>query len=270
MPLAKFLEAIDKPLADEYNKERYLEGKPKRSKAVSLEKSYEALISDTSPLKSLRKVSELPISHRARIYLYKRQIPDLSLVYYTDDFNKFANGLIPGKLPSKIVEERIVFPFLTTDGRLFGFQGRVVGNSADKKNKFVTIMLEESQPRIFGLDRVDLNSDVFVVESPIDSFFLPNCIATAGGLLHQELDKIGIDKSRFVVVYDNEPRNPDIIKRVKQAIKGGYRVVVWPDWVKYKDINQAAMDGFDMKRVIDGNVFLGLEAELAIKRHSKV
>ena len=50
----------------------------------------------------------------------------------------------------------------------------------DESLRYILVKIEEDSPTVFGLDSVDLEKEVFVVEGPIDSLFLPNSIACAG------------------------------------------------------------------------------------------
>ena len=48
-------------------------------------------------------------------------------------------------------------------------------------------------------------------------------------------------------------------------IELGYRVLIWPSHIQYKDVNDMVMAGMkpvDIKLIIDNNVFSGLEAKL--------
>ncbi len=70
----------------------------------------------------------------------------------------------------------------------------------------------------------------------------------------------------IVLVYDNEKRNKDIVRQMKDAIKLGYRIVLWPDDIEGKDINEMVKDhGYTKEQVfeiINKNVYVGLSAEL--------
>ena len=88
-----------------------------------------------------------------------------------------------------------------------------------------------SKQKIFGLERVNYTQHIFVVEGPIDSLFLDNCIAAGGADL--TLDS-KIDPSKVTYIFDNEPRNKEIIKSgVKIILKtvsifGRFRRIPYP------------------------------------------
>ena len=46
--------------------------------------------------------------------------------------------------------------------------------------RYITIMLDEDSPKVFGLDRVNETEPIYIVEGPFDSLFLDNSIAMAG------------------------------------------------------------------------------------------
>lgn len=127
-------------------------------------------------------------------------------------------------------------------------------------------MFDEDKPKVFGLDSVDLNDKTYVVEGPIDSLFLPNSLAMVGADIN--LENIGL-KNKFVVIYDNEPRNAQIMKRLEKTIKMGYNVVIWPDGLAEKDINDMVLSGLKVEDIINGHTFKGLRAELELARWKK-
>jgi hypothetical protein len=159
-------------------------------------------------------------------------------------------------------EPRLILPFLDKDKNLFGFQGRSFRKSGIR---YITIMLNEDQPKIFGLDTMDPSKDIYVVEGPIDSLFLPNGIASAGGDLISPLQLLDVQKEKFVVVYDNEPRNKETITKIEKAIDSGYRVCIWPTAIEQKDINDMVLAGYTIdkvKDIIDDCTYSGPTAKL--------
>ena len=94
-------------------------------------------------------------------------------------------------------------------------------------------MLDDSRTKVFGLDRVDFKKTVYITEGPFDSLFIDNAIAMAGADIDWKL----IDNKDAVFVFDNEKRNPEIVKRMAKVIDKGYEVVIWPDHLIEKDLN---------------------------------
>jgi hypothetical protein len=157
--------------------------------------------------------------------------------------------MIPDKFEDVEKDEpRLIIPFLDKDKNLFGFQGRSFRSTGIR---YITIMLNEDQPKIFGLDTMDTSKDIYVVEGPIDSLFLPNAIASAGGDLISPLQQLDVQKEGFVIVYDNEPRNKETVKKIEKAIDSGYRVCIWPTALEQKDINDMVLAGYTKEKVKD-------------------
>jgi hypothetical protein len=131
-------------------------------------------------------------------------------------------------------------------------------------------MLDDTRDKIFGLENISIDETVYVVEGPIDSLFLDNCIAMAGSD-SSYTDKM--DRSKIVYVYDNEPRNKEIVKRIDKAIDKEYNVVIWPDDMEVKDINDMIMSGmskYEVKSIIDKNTFSGLAARLRLNAWKRI
>jgi transcription elongation factor Elf1 len=226
----------------------------------------------TSVLKGLKKVSQLRHDHTIKRYIDERKIPPAyhHKLYVCNNFFAFVNGLIPGKFSDESLkrdETRLLIPFLNREKKIHAFQGRALGKST---LKYITIVLDDMEHKIYGLDTVDLKSKTYVFEGPIDSMFIPNSISTAGGDLVSSLQ--GFDKSNLVIVYDNEPRATETIKKIDKARLLGYNVCIWPDNIEEKDVNdmvKAGMGAEYIKHVIDENTYRELSAKMALTAWSK-
>ena len=124
---------------------------------------------------------------------------------------------------------------------------------------------------IFNFNNVDRTKTIYVTEGPIDSLFLPNGIAVAGS----DFKKIPEDiKDNAILIYDNEPRNKQIIKKMEEVIDLGYRVCIWNDKriTEYKDINDMIMSGLsesEVVEIINRNTVYGLSAKLQLMEYKK-
>jgi hypothetical protein len=136
-----------------------------------------------------------------------------------------------------------------------GVQGRALGSNPVK---YITVMFDDEAPKIYGLDKIRTGTPVFVVEGPFDSTFLRNSIAMCGA--DGDVSRWGI--SNPVWVYDNEPRNSEICKRIQSAIASEQTVVIWPDHIQEKDINDMYLAGHDVQNLVESNVYSGLRAKL--------
>lgn len=226
---------------------------------------------DTSPLKRLKKISQLDIKHPVRIWVaHKRRIPSKAhyRLYYVSKFKKWTNEVLPGKFESEENDEpRLVIPLFDPEGKMFAFQGRSFSKDSIR---YVTIVLDDKYGRLYGLDTVDLTRTTYCVEGPLDSLFLDNAIASCGGDLVTDLQLLNIEKDNIVVVYDNEPRNTDTINKIQKAIDLGYKVCIWPDDVEEKDINDMVLAGHNVEYILRDNVFHGLEANLRMMQWKKI
>ena len=144
------------------------------------------------------------------------------------------------------------------EGNLIGFQGRSL--AANPKMRYITVMLDENSPKLFGLDTLNENETIYIVEGPFDSFFLENSVAMCGS----DVDIRTFGWSDYIWVYDNEPRNRQITDKLSQSIDRGEQVVVWPKGIRNKDLNDMVNAGVNVKDVIQSNVYQGLKAKLQL------
>ena len=240
----------------------------------AIEKFSSRRIDSFEPFKELSKISQLKPNHPAKLYVQERKIPSHVhyRIYYSPTYYYWVNSILPGKFSEKAValdEPRIVFPFIDSKGYVFGFTGRSLSKATTMR--YSTIILDETKEKVFGLDSIDKTKKVYVVEGPIDSLFLDNCIAMAGADIN--LNNI-TDKDKIVVVYDNEPRNKEIVKKIGKAVEHGYNVCIWPDFIEYKDINDMILkqdlSGPAIQSIIDQNTYAGLAAKMRLQQWSKV
>jgi hypothetical protein len=124
---------------------------------------------------------------------------------------------------------------------------------------------------VYGLERIDLKQTVKIVEGPLDSLFLSNCLASGDANL--ALTAKNINAENKVLIFDNEPRNKEIVRMMQDAIKSDHLVVIWPNTMEGKDINEMVMNGFsigEIESIISSNSFRGLEAQAKFTFWKKV
>lgn len=209
---------------------------------------------------NLPKASENPVS---KSYLENRKLnPDN--FYYAEKFKEWTNTVHKtfDQKALKYEESRIVIP-LYYKKELIGFQGRSIGPS---QIKYITIMLEEDAPKIYGYDKVNLSNPVYIIEGPFDSTFIDNSVAMCGS----DLNLKDLNISHPVYVYDNEPRNQEIHKRMESRIESGESIVIWPSLIKEKDINDMVLSGLNVQSVIESSTYSGLVAKLKFNEWKKV
>ena len=221
----------------------------------------------------LVKVSELPDSDPVKQYVESRKIPKSYPLLLARNFCKFASKYKDDFKNAQKDHARIVIPFYDSDKEFCGFQARSLNG---EQPKYITIFANDDATKIFGLDRLKVKRPVYIVEGPIDSLFVPNCIAALSSALSECAIKaqkiINNNLNDFILVYDNEPRNKEIVKLYDKSIESGYNVVVWPQSYNYKDINEAVIDGVPPQEVFDiikNNVYTGIEARIRFNAWKK-
>ena len=254
-----FLKQIDPTLHKQYTLEKFKEGHTGKNFVVE-EPKFEFKKPTFKKRLDLPKASENPISKE---YLEKRLLnPDK--FYFADKFQSWVNTQKPTFNNIIRDESRIVIPLHTRDGQIFGFQGRAIGAS---KVKYITVILDESIPKVYGLHEVSTEKRIYVTEGPFDSTFVQNAIAMCGSDINLDSLNLGDD---IVYVLDNEPRNKEICNRISKLIDSGKSVIVWPKAVQQKDINDMILSGLSIMDVLKSNTYRGLEAKIKFNEWKKV
>ena len=252
----KVLEYIDTMMYKEYIMERYKGDAPKTNVP---EFNFEApKFKKIDPkLENLTPINKLNGGHPARQFVESRQLPEefYSDLYLCPKFFKWS------KIQSQQEHPRLVIPFRDESGEVFAAQGRAFGKESPK---YLTIKFQD-KPKIFGLDRVDFAKRYYVVEGPLDSMFLDNCLAVAGA------DFRYLPPGDTTIVLDNEPRSREIIKQMERLIHQEHELVIWPDTITQKDINDMVLAGVkDIQQLINNNTFSGLEAKMKLAAWKRI
>jgi len=256
-----FLNQIDPTLGGEYTMERYKNSdKTNQPDPDFMEFKSKPIFEQKINLPS---IDSLPDDHYAKVYVESRNIPNEQLpkLFFTEDFKKFVTSFgVEKELHDN--DQRLIIPFFDKEKKLIGFQGRALGES---KLRYITIRLNEGLglPMFFGADSIDENESILVVEGPIDSMFLQNSIAVACSNLESVVSLY--DKSKVVLVFDNEPRNKEIVKQIEHAIDNHFNVCIWPEMIVEKDINDMINSGFtseDIQDIILNQTFVNLRAKM--------
>jgi len=257
MTLSNFIKTIDPVIHKQYVFERFKNNKTGRGTVVEDPKfNFEA--PQFKPKLDLPKASEVKI---AKQYLENRKL-DSTKFYYTDKFKAWSNSHKKTFDSVTYDEPRIIIP-LFYKNTLIGFQGRSLGPS---KVKYITVMINDDAPKIYGLDTIRKSSPVFVTEGPFDSTLIRNSIAMCGA--DGDVRKWGI--SDPVWVYDNEPRSKEITTRISNTINRGDKVVIWPNNLKEKDINDMVLAGHSVQELLESNIYNGLKAKLQFNTWKRI
>jgi hypothetical protein len=261
---------------EEYKKETLLhsftKGKkeePKQDTSKLLNQSKPKTLKDAVGFKRLKNTIpciDLPEDHVAKVYLYKRgfQKAQIEKLLYTDDFKSVASQLDREASVNLLENEpRIVIPFYDSSGRIKLIQGRAL---KETKMKYITIKIDDDVDKTYGLESLDASKTSYCVEGPLDSLFVDNCIATCdANLIRSDAD---------VLIFDNQPRNKDVVNYMQQAIKEGRSIVIWPNSPDGKqDINDMVKSGVTpelLMRVIRKCTYRGITAQLKFNQWKKV
>jgi transcription elongation factor Elf1 len=266
--LGNLIKHTDASLYQEYILERYKAGESGNSNyqkpTFDIPQPKFDKIKKQTTFEYAERVSDLPSGHFCLTYVQKRKIPEkfFDNLYFTTNYEKFIRKLIPDCDKELVPDARLVIPFYDHYNELIAVTGRSL-ESGSKVLRYVTVRTNESKDKLlFGMDTVDLDQTVKVVEGQIDSLFLNNCVASGDGNL--SIAAKSIDCKEKILIYDNEKRNREILKMMQSSIQLGYKVVIWPDYIEAKDINEMVMSGISpdaIEEIISNNTFSGLEAQ---------
>ena len=262
--LANFIKDHDSHLYDQYIMEKFKEGSTGKGTATPNPKLTFKTPIFVKKQVDLERISELNTEHPARVYLEQRGIKDLDYFYFCPKFKEWTNKQKQTFGTLRQDSPRIIIPFKDKEGNLFGYQGRSLAPKA--KLRYITIMLDEDKPKIFGQDRINYDKPIYIVEGPFDTTFLQNSVAMAGS----DVDIRTFGWSDHIWIYDNEPRNREIVARISKSIDRGDKVVIWPKNIQQKDINDMHLAGHDVQTLVESNIYRGLQATLKFNDWKKV
>ena len=259
LSLNNFLKQIDPVLHKQYTMEKFKEGFAGGRNFVVEEPKFEF----KKPV--FKKKLNLPVASEVSIakeYLTKRGL-DPTKFYFADKFKQWVNTQKKTFDYVNKDESRIIIPMYDESKTLIGFQGRSLGPNSVK---YITVMLNEEAPKIYGLDTIKTEKPIYIVEGPFDSSLIENSVAMCGS----DIDIRTFGWSDYIWVFDNEPRNREINSRIAKVIDRGDKVVIWPQNIEEKDINDMVLGGHDVKSVLESNTFSGLKAKLKFNSWKKI
>lgn len=217
--------------------------------------------------KEYNTIAELDTNHYAKKYCVNRKLPKkwFDQIWFIPDYKDFTNRLIPKKFKNVYPDPRVVVPFYTKNGKIFGYQGRAL---RETKARYISIILDNAYDKFWNLNNVDFNKKFYVTEGTFDAMFLSNAIAMAGA--DANVYKLN-DNAVFIL--DNEPRNKEILGKYQKLINLGKNIFIWPDNIPYKDINEAILGGWqpsEIQQNIDQHTYKELKAKLKFKEWKKL
>ena len=257
--LNNFLKQIDTTLHKQYVLEKFKEGHAGGRNFVVEEPKFEFKKPVFKKKLDLPRASEVPV---AKQYLTQRGL-EPSNFFFAAKFKEWVNTQKYTFHDIAKDESRIIIPMYDEDKNIIGFQGRSLGPN---NVKYITVMLNEDAPKIYGLEKIDTKKPNYILEGPFDSTFVENSIAMCGS----DLDIRSFGWGSYIWVFDNEPRNREIIERIHKTIDRGDKVVIWPSSIQEKDVNDMINSGHDVRRVIESNTYSGLQAKIKFNYWKKI
>ena len=263
-----FLKDRDQPLYDEYIMERYKEGLTGKG-TVTPEPKFtfpQPKFRKKDICDELTKISELNTTHRAKKYLINRGINEdtLSKLYYCPNFKEWTNKHKKIFDNTNHDDQRIIIPLRHSDGQLFGYQGRSLDPTS--KMRYITVMLDEDAPKLYGLEKINTKKPIYILEGPFDSLFVENSVAMCGS----DVDIRSFGWSDYIWVFDNEPRNREIVSRIERCINRGDKVIIWPSHIQEKDVNEMILAKYDICTILESSAYSELTAKLKLNLWKKV
>ena len=265
--LANFIKFVDPKLYESYLLERYKKSAPATPKPKFDFKPTK--FTNQTPIDDLKSIKDLPEDHPARLYCDNRKIPEkyFDKLFLSDKFMTLVNEVKPNTYKITKDHPRLIIPFYDTTGKVFAFQGRAFGK---EQPKYLTIKLDENKQKVYGLDKVSFQKPIYITEGPIDSLFIDNCLAAGGADLFL---KNKIPNENITYIFDNEPRNKEIVKRMYKVIEQDFNVVIWPEDLQLKDVNDMIMSGLtklELQDIISNNTYSKLSALTKLNYWKKI
>jgi hypothetical protein len=265
---ANFLRTLNPELFKEYRFEQYRfsNTQPSITKVIEKKEEKNNIVLETL----FERISSLSEKNDAKQYLYTRKIPEKHFhdLFYTEDLNLLKNEFSKYKEINFLPEPRILIPIRNRQKRFIGVTARAVFKS---RLRYINMIYNEDEPLIYNLENVDFSKHIFVTEGAFDSMFLDNCLAVDGADFNKLNDIV--PKSQVTIIYDNQPRNRELVRRIKQIADNGWKLCVWPNWVKEKDINEMILAGRtsdEITEIIITHTFESLTAKLKLSDWAKV
>ena len=258
LSLNNFLKTIDTTLHKQYTLEKFKEGHTGKGFVVE-----EPEFTFKKPV--FRKKLDLPKATEnfyAKEYLEERKL-NPEKFYFTDKFKEWTNTKKQTFDSTYMDEPRIIIPMYDREKNLIGFQGRSLTHNSVK---YITVMLNDDSPKLYGLETIDEEKPIYIVEGPFDSTFVENAVAMCGS----DVDIRSFGWGDHIWVLDNEPRNREIVNRIAKLIDRGEKVVIWENNIIEKDINDMILAGHDVMSMLKSNTYSGLEAKIKFNTWKKI
>ena len=267
LPFGAFLKRLSRPLFNAYIIENFREHAPPR-----IVEPPPPIIAKRLPIlfagvEQLSGASLAPALLPVRDYVTARQLPDSALtrLYGTMCGHRWLSSLVGAEKAGGISDG---LPYLVIPLRLANHEGYGAQLRLLTRKEYLKFRWGHDQLRIFGLDACDTAALTYCVEGPLDALCVPNAIAMCGSDILSGVERLsdsGMPVTNRVLVWDNEPRNPQITKHLRTAIAAGERVVIWPRALP-KDLNEMVAAGHNVASLLAQHTYRGLAAQLEYRQ----
>lgn len=253
-----FLEIRDKELFENFKTETRKDSfndivynKQKRRKSYKKEITFDILNDNTKfhPGLSKKSYESIICNKEAIEYCKNRKIPEEIYKKFYWCYNK----------KSKFYNKLVMPLYRNNDNKIYGFVARSLTNK-----RFLVSFTSELNVRLYNIYNIDNERPVYILESMIDAYNVDNSIAMLTATIP---DHILCEIKKPIFCFDNDSTG---LSKSLEYSKKGYKVILFPDSFKYKDINEAMCDGDldkeDINRLLISNTYQGLNAVIRINK----
>lgn len=262
----KILKELEPDLYLEYKLEK-LDNKPRLTLQKDIERKQEKKHKDTKI--DIISLKDLDKDHIAKKYVMNRRIPldKWNRIFYIDDIKKISSKLSEYKDIKFPSGDFLVFKFIKNN-RLTHIQFRNL-NPISKNFRYITLEFIETD-KLYGWDYIDENKPIKVVEGPIDSLFLSNCVGMSGLTCNSN----SLEGKDVTFIFDNEPRNKWVVRSIERIIDEGHKICILDGIAnEEEDINDLVKRNIPLTEIenyIDNNSFDGLRAMMKLNEWKRV
>lgn len=264
--IGNLMKEINRPLYDQFRKERFFEYKtlgqevPKDNDAIPKTEEIEKRIANEKILELME-----PLTDEAKKYLMSRHIPEHQIKRFHYIANTAMIETVVPKYKGRLPKDERVILLHEIDGNIIGLTGRAIDPEG---LRYVSLKWSKNDEFIFGLEAIDKTKNIQVVEGPIDSLFINNAVGVGGSDL-RKIEKHA-PKEKCVLIFDNDPRNKEVLKIMHKCVENDWAMVIWPDYIHEKDINDMVMSNYCVQDIINTNTYSGLKLRMAFDAWKKI
>ena len=282
MRLSTFIKELDIGMYSEYKLEKFGNTRPTVEETkIEYKKSNNLIrLEKNSILNKCVSIDNINSNHplqAVKEYVIQRKIPEkyYSQLYATNSLNYISRN-IP-KYVDKMFPEflSLVIPFYDDNGMLSYIQCRRLDASVeDNKRRYTTFEVDEDCIKIWGLNNVNWDNKVFLLEGPIDAMCVNNALAMAGvaqSVVLSYLQTKQPNNSNICICYDSDYKvNDDILKALTHRINEGYSVIIYDKYFTWKDVNAVMEKGNwtynQVQDYLNSRMFNGMRAKLELSK----